>query len=145
MVENYMDYTNDACMDIFTEDQKDRIRTVMLNCPRRALLPLSEKCGLPQPNISFINTNGGSVNEGVNCDFIDVPVDLQISLPPTEIATVSFTIGGNTTATQGVDFDIIPTNITFPANSSNNQNFLIRIYNDALLEANEVICITKYG
>ncbi|MDG1735050.1 MAG: gliding motility-associated C-terminal domain-containing protein [Crocinitomicaceae bacterium] len=139
MVENYMDYTNDACMDIFTEDQKDRIRTVMLNCPRRALLPLSEKCGLPQPNISFINTNGGSVNEGVNCDFIDVPVDLQISLPPTEIATVSFTIGGNTTATQGVDFDIIPTNITFPANSSNNQNFLIRIYNDALLEANEVI------
>ena len=139
MVENYMDYTNDACMDIFTEDQKDRIRTVMLNCPRRALLPLSEKCGLPQPNISFINTNGGSVNEGVNCDFIDVPVDLQISLPPTEIATVSFTIGGNTTATQGVDFDIIPTNITFPANSSNNQNFLIRIYNDALLEANEII------
>ena len=46
MVENYMDYTNDACMNIFTADQKDRIRTVMLNSPRRALLPLSDKCDI---------------------------------------------------------------------------------------------------
>ncbi len=29
MVENYMDYTNDACMNIFTNDQKIRMRTVL--------------------------------------------------------------------------------------------------------------------
>ena len=139
MVENYMDYTNDACMDIFTADQKDRIRTVMDNCPRRALLPLSEKCGLPQPTISFVNTNGGTINEGENCDYVDIPVDLQISLPPTDDATVTFTLGGNTTATQGVDFDIIPASTIFLANVTNNQSFILRIYNDAILENSEII------
>ena len=139
MVENYMDYTNDACMDIFTADQKDRIRTVMLNSPRRALLPLSEKCGLPQPTISFVNPDGGTINEGENCDFIDIPLELEISLPATEDATVTFTLGGNTTATQGVDFDITPSSILFPGNSTINQTFVITIYNDAILENNEII------
>lgn len=46
MVENYMDYTNDACMDIFTDDQKTRIRTVMTNSPRRNTLGTSTKCSL---------------------------------------------------------------------------------------------------
>ncbi|MEM7040495.1 MAG: zinc metalloprotease, partial [Bacteroidota bacterium] len=35
MVENYMDYTNDACMNIFTQDQKARIVQVIANSPRR--------------------------------------------------------------------------------------------------------------
>lgn len=35
MFENYMDYTADACMNIFTINQKDRIVAVMNNSPRR--------------------------------------------------------------------------------------------------------------
>lgn len=35
MVENYMDYTIDSCMDTFTADQKARIQTVLANSPRR--------------------------------------------------------------------------------------------------------------
>ncbi|HAA10860.1 MAG TPA: hypothetical protein DCE41_03845 [Cytophagales bacterium] len=35
MIENYMDYTNDACMNIFTVDQKARMRTVLEVSPRR--------------------------------------------------------------------------------------------------------------
>ncbi|MEL6536788.1 MAG: M43 family zinc metalloprotease [Bacteroidota bacterium] len=35
MIENYMDYTPDACMNIFTEDQKARMRTVLEVSPRR--------------------------------------------------------------------------------------------------------------
>ncbi|MDA7763028.1 zinc metalloprotease, partial [Crocinitomicaceae bacterium] len=139
MVENYMDYTNDACMDIFTADQKDRIRTVMINSPRRALLPNSQKCGLPVPTVSFVVENGGTINEGTNCDYVDLPVDMQISLPPSDDAVVSFILAGNNTATQGVDFDIIPTNITFSAGSTSNQSFVLRIYNDAIIESNEII------
>lgn len=41
MIENYMDYTPDACMNIFTIDQKTRIRTVMDNSLRRVQLKTS--------------------------------------------------------------------------------------------------------
>lgn len=43
MVQNYMDYTNDACMNIFTNDQKTRIVAVMNNSPRRSTLKTSTK------------------------------------------------------------------------------------------------------
>ena len=35
MFQNYMDYTNDICMNLFTNDQKTRMRTVLENSPRR--------------------------------------------------------------------------------------------------------------
>jgi hypothetical protein len=35
MIENYMDYTEDQCMSLFTQDQKERMRQVLLNSPRR--------------------------------------------------------------------------------------------------------------
>ena len=38
MIENYMDYTPDGCMNIFTNDQKTRVRMVMENSPRRKAL-----------------------------------------------------------------------------------------------------------
>ncbi|SFC18502.1 Por secretion system C-terminal sorting domain-containing protein [Flexibacter flexilis DSM 6793] len=38
MFENYMDYTNDVCMNIFTNDQKGRMAAVIANSPRRAEL-----------------------------------------------------------------------------------------------------------
>ncbi|WP_052248373.1 M43 family zinc metalloprotease [Chryseobacterium taiwanense] len=43
MFENYMDYTFDACMNIFTQNQKDRITAVMNNSPRRVELKTSTK------------------------------------------------------------------------------------------------------
>lgn len=38
MVENYMDYTDDACMNVFTQEQKLRMRTILENSPRRLSL-----------------------------------------------------------------------------------------------------------
>ncbi len=43
MPENYMDYTDDACMNIFTQNQKDRIRTIIDNAARRKSLKTSNK------------------------------------------------------------------------------------------------------
>ena len=51
MPENYMDYTNDACMNIFTINQKDRILAVMNNSIRRKSLKTSTACNM------FLNKN----------------------------------------------------------------------------------------
>ncbi|WP_460969621.1 M43 family zinc metalloprotease [Spirosoma migulaei] len=55
MVQNHMDYSDDACKNIFTLDQKARIRAVMEISPRRNSLLTSNVCGTsvavrPQPN-----------------------------------------------------------------------------------------------
>lgn len=47
MYRNYMDYTDDSCMNIFTNDQKYRIRTVMQYGHRRASLLTSTVCNEP--------------------------------------------------------------------------------------------------
>lgn len=50
MFQNYMDYTNDACMNIFTQDQKDRMRIVLENSIRRESLLTSP--GLSPPALA---------------------------------------------------------------------------------------------
>lgn len=37
-IENYLDYTDDRCMNMFTLQQKERMRTVLANSPRRKTL-----------------------------------------------------------------------------------------------------------
>lgn len=53
MTENYMDYTNDTCMNIFTIDQKARMMAVLQNSPRRNTLTTSTACQPPLSNPSF--------------------------------------------------------------------------------------------
>lgn len=61
MTANYMDYTNDTCMNIFTQDQKGRILAVLQNSPRRATLPTSPALQPPS-----LGTNSFAWLEGLN-------------------------------------------------------------------------------
>lgn len=42
-IQNYMDYSDDSCMSIYTQNQKDRMIAVFNNSPRRASLRTSAK------------------------------------------------------------------------------------------------------
>ncbi|MCP9765063.1 M43 family zinc metalloprotease [Lacihabitans soyangensis] len=48
MIENYMDYTADSCMNIFTVDQKTRVRAVLEVSKRRKRLVTNSEFNLPQ-------------------------------------------------------------------------------------------------
>jgi PKD repeat protein len=66
MVENYMDYSDDECVNIFTNDQKTRMRTVLEKCPRRKEL-LTSTVHIPvggsnKPIADF------TVNQTIACD-----------------------------------------------------------------------------
>ncbi|GAB4402309.1 MAG: hypothetical protein OHK0039_00130 [Bacteroidia bacterium] len=44
MTTNFMDYSDDVCMNLFTRDQRTRMRTVLENSPRRRSLLESNAC-----------------------------------------------------------------------------------------------------
>ena len=70
MVENYMDYSNDACMNIFTKGQKTRIQAVIELSPRRKSLIDANLCSpvvAAAPTASFSSDKqlvllGGEIN-----------------------------------------------------------------------------------
>jgi hypothetical protein len=100
MVENYMDYSDDACMNIFTQDQKDRMIAVLTNAQRRATLGASLAC---QPGQTF--DNDGSLDI-LDLNFADCGTTLAPTLRLTNIgnndissAEIAYNIDGNDTAT----------------------------------------------
>lgn len=58
MIENYMEYTDDQCMSIFTQNQKDRMIAVMNNAVRRKELKTSTVCQTPAGIQDFDYLNG---------------------------------------------------------------------------------------
>ena len=73
MFQNYMDYTDDICQNIFTIDQKERMQAVLANSPRRHSLITSNGCILGETfdndasiNILSLNsTCSSSVNPSI--------------------------------------------------------------------------------
>lgn len=96
MIENYMDYTDDACMNIFTIEQKVRMRTVMEKSPRRKEL-LSSTVHIPitgdQPLASFEASATGACI-GTAIDFTDKSTNI-----PTAWNWYFFDIDSNVLAT----------------------------------------------
>ncbi|MEL7532255.1 MAG: PKD domain-containing protein [Bacteroidota bacterium] len=69
MVQNFMDYSDDACMSLFTRDQKQRMRAVLENSPRRKSLLSSPVCKLGQTAMEpdfIVDLQAGCAPHSVN-------------------------------------------------------------------------------
>ncbi|WP_415329025.1 M43 family zinc metalloprotease [Chryseobacterium sp. MMS23-Vi53] len=98
MVQNYMDYTNDTCMNVFTVDQKARLTAVMNNSPRRASLKTSTKdIAIPL----FANDAEIKLERACGTPVCGTASALQVTIfnrgtSALTSATINYTINGNT-------------------------------------------------
>jgi Pregnancy-associated plasma protein-A/Secretion system C-terminal sorting domain len=138
MVKNYMDYTDDACMNIFTNGQRARMRIVMgetgNGAPRRGILRFSDRCQ-GSPLVSLVLTDT-AVFEKTNCTLdwgYSIPV--RISRVPNATTTVTLTQTSGTLA--GNDISISPSSIEFSPTDITDKYFTITVKADAEMEGNE--------
>jgi len=76
MVQNYMDYTDDACMNLFTDGQISRMRIQLVSGSRTAL-PISYSGPVPGVSDNYtepVSTTGFNIGgNGSSDDLIDLP------------------------------------------------------------------------
>jgi hypothetical protein len=143
--ENYMDYSDDSCMDMFTQDQADRMIATLENADRRVGLLNSTVCN-PVPSIQFTGTACDSTSKDViepnGCNaFVDVLIPLEIDIDPLVDATVNFTINGASTAVLGSDYTIQTTSLVFPGSSTADRNYVLRVFNNDFIDADKTVII----
>ena len=139
-IENYMDYTNDACMNMFTFDQKARVQAVMANSPRRMELPNSPAALPPGNYVQFDNIMSSEI-ENSSCDFRDVTVGVKITNAPSGNVTANVTASGSAEAGLRKDYELLTNTLTFTP-SELRQNAVVRIYEDDVAESDEDIILT---
>lgn len=87
MFMNFMDYTNDLAMYMFTADQRLRAHVAMANSPYRKFLGTHGLCNLPAPLSNFsVTPNSGCVGTVLNVG------DLSLNVP----TAWSYTMTGGT-------------------------------------------------
>lgn len=145
MIQNYMDYTDDYCMDTFTPKQKVRMQTCMASAVRRNTLNTSNgSIASAKAGIYFKYGVGctNNVAEGTNCTYTDYNLVLKTTHAPTADITVTFVTNPSSTATNLLDYEIITPSVIFTNGSTADKNVIVRIYNDGISESLETISLT---
>lgn len=76
MTMNYMDYGDDICIYMFSNDQKNRAQLIMTNSPMRATLLTSTVCSLPSTtnDIGILFVTSPTYSQVMNCNSAINPV-----------------------------------------------------------------------
>jgi hypothetical protein len=103
MIENYMDYSPDACMSIFTNDQKERMHAVLQLSPRRAKL------------VEFSKLNGENLLVDVYPNPVSDRLNADVFTPDYQVYTVDvFDQKGHRLISDAVNLNAIDVN-NFPS------------------------------
>lgn len=111
MAQNYMDYSDDSCMNLYTAGQKARMRAVLGVGGVRRSLALSDKCGATPPGSTCNDGIQNGDETGVDCGGSCAPCqsgcsDNEVTLTitfdnyPEETSWAIVTDGGTTVASE---------------------------------------------
>jgi len=149
MIENYMDYTSDECMNLFTWEQKGRQDYVFINSPGRVeLLQTSTLITYPDPaaavgfDFAAMEVNEAGSN-AVDCmSTVYFNARLKYCSTGGAAPTADLVFGG--TATEGEDYVIldVPSSLTFDDASMNDHLLSIALIGDGQVEGDETIEIS---
>ncbi|MCP9752753.1 M43 family zinc metalloprotease [Ferruginibacter sp. HRS2-29] len=139
MFQNYMDYSNDACLNTFTNNQATRCQTVMDNSPRRVSLMTSTACATRAGNsVSFIFAGEYAAYETGNAGTCPNSKTYAFRLYPSVSATGAATVTFNTTGSTAVvnkDFSISPASVTFANGETTAKTVLVTIFDNQDVDA----------
>jgi len=153
---NFMSYT--PCYKLFTAGQKARMLAAAAGTGRANLstslggTPTTDATNPCPPKINFEYSEGQATEATAatsGCrSYKDYTYNMTIGNDPSQAATATLNIAGGT-ATEAVDFDITTNGsfsspsktLNFPAGSHGNQSFIIRIYDDAIVESPETFTL----
>lgn len=102
MFMNYMDYTNDACMYMFTNDQKTRAQLIMTNSPMRLSLLTSTVCNAPTTvnDIGILFISNPTFSQNITCSTSINPSVVLYNYGTNTITTATFSYNVSGVGTQ---------------------------------------------
>lgn len=135
MVENYMDFTDDVCMNMFTSCQKSRMLLVLENSPRRKTLVNSRATQAPQQFANDLGIRSADFFGGSDCNTEILPrvtlrnygtevingFEIELVEDGTVIETISRDITLAPLAITNVNFSLVT------PGTSTGRNYAIRI------------------
>ncbi len=106
MFMNFMDYVNDACMYMFTNDQAYRAQLIMVHSPIRAALLTSTVCNLPSVvnDIGIMYVSIPTYSQVINCHNFINPVVIIKNFGSNNISSITFTYNVNGVGTQTLNW-----------------------------------------
>lgn len=147
MFENYMDYTDDILLNTFTQNQVDRMQTVMVNSPRRVSLASSTvgSTTVSASNKISFNDCSGTIaifETGTNNAYPrykDLRLTINTEDQATGAATVTLALTG--TAINGKDYQLLtPSTLNYAA-GDNDKAVNIRVFDNAKVDGDRTIIL----